>query len=594
MPTLTNNSDKQSAISKEKSTLQVSKQLTKSQLILTSTNQEIPIDPLEPLAHKMFEQLAPERRTPEIDAAFELYFLGLNVFPQPPYQKGGWPWKPLQYTRVHPMLLAVLFENYCNLAVMTGRTSGNLFVLDCESKETFEKQGELLRKHNIPIYSVLTNGERDGGHYYFRCRNGEVQNIRSKDLPDLEIRGERCYVLAPPSVHPTTGVLYQWHERQTPLPPIVDISQLGWLHLKLATRQPLHKVVYDVLSSNDELLINLSRDTLRFIYSGAPVGMRNNKLFSAACDMIGNNIDDQAIENLLGTAAERSGLDFREIRTTLKSAHSRHREPARKSTPTPKGPEQWELALEWAQNHKWAGRTGQSDRATFIAMCERAKLYSSERGTFRASSREVAELAQLRRATVSKCIGRLLAAGHILGSGIDEDTRARLFRFPSFSDELWRKRTIVYPWSSHQWYAYATISPQNRFAKNDAFERNALGKTAKLVWQGMSAMQKAMKPKMIAEACNLSAYQVYRALKKLQQYNMVSKQKRGWVAVSVTAEWLDENVATVAGTRGRMKARKEKHQIERAIHAGWDVMDLRGVQERKYYAELVKNIQEGK
>ena len=35
-------------------------------------------------------------------AARHLYGIGLNVFPQPLGKKGGYPWKKLQYLRLHP------------------------------------------------------------------------------------------------------------------------------------------------------------------------------------------------------------------------------------------------------------------------------------------------------------------------------------------------------------------------------------------------------------------------------------------------------------------------------------------------------------
>lgn len=591
MPTQTNNSNQQSVNSQEQTEIKVAPPPKRSKLVYASTKLQLPTDPLGPLTLKLLENLAPERRNPEMDAAFHLHLLGMNVFPQPYGQKAGWPWKPLQYARVHPTFLPILFANDCNLAIMTGRTSRNLVVLDCESEETFEEQGYLLSKSSIPRFSVRTNGSGDGGHYYFHCANGEVANIRSKKLENLEVRGSRCYVLTPSSIHPDTGLSYEWLHRESNQPPVIDMRQVSWLPLKLTEQQPFYKESYGFLYGDDEIFLNLTKQTVEFILLGAPEGTRNDRLFAALCDMIGNDINRSTVDILLSEAAQRSGLDYREIKTTFKSAYSRPRQPARITPlPDPENPEEWELALKWAQNHQWAGRTGQSDRATFIAMCERAKMYSSEKGTFRASTREIAELAQLRRTTVSKCIGRLLAAGYIVPSGLDADTRARLFRFGTFEGRLWREGAIVYLWSSGQWPTHVTFSPQNGFAKNDAFERNALGKTARLVWQHMSIFRKAARPKVIAEMCNLSVHQVYRALRKLEKYKLAAKRNRGWVAVTATAEWLDENVAAVAGTLGRMKARREKHQIDRAIHAGWDLLDLHDVEERQYLTGLVKSM----
>lgn len=571
-------------------------QYKKNRLIRVSSKLGMPADPLGPLAVKILERLSPQQRTPEIEVAFELLLMGLNVFPQPHAQKGGWPWKPLQYTRVHPLLLTLLFDGYCNYAVMTGRTSGNLFVIDCETRDTFEEQAYMLHRHGIPMYSVLTGGPKGGGHFYLRCINGEIANIPpSKEMKDLEVRGSRCYVLAPPSVHPVSGFHYEWHHRQTKHIPVVDIQQIPWLPLTLTNRQALYREDRLYLHGSDEILRNLAKSTINFIYAGAPEGTRNNRFFAALCDMIGNEIDEDIIETLLVSAAERSGLGHREIRYTIRSANSKTREPSRPPKPVtiPQTPElkEWQKALLWAHNHKWTGRTGQSDRATFLALCERAKMYSSEKGTFRASTREVAELAQLRRATVSESIHRLLAAGYIIGYGEDIDTRARLFRFKDFERELLRERTSNYPWSVGGWAAYAAYEREILF-KHDAFERNALGKTAMLVWQRLSYVRRSMKPSQIAEMCDLNVDQVYRALKKLERFKLAKKQARGWTAAKMSQKWLEENVAKVSGTSGRMKARKERHQIERSIHAGWNLLDIRNSEDRKYIQQMWKKMEE--
>src|SRR6187549_2448856 len=75
--------------------------------------------------------------SPIQDTALYLYNLGLNVFPQPHGKKAGLPWRRLQYSRLHPtdplVGIQALTAGKCNLAVMCGSTSRNLFVIDCES-----------------------------------------------------------------------------------------------------------------------------------------------------------------------------------------------------------------------------------------------------------------------------------------------------------------------------------------------------------------------------------------------------------------------------------------------------------------------------
>ena len=72
----------------------------------------------------------------------QLFKLGFNIFPQPVGEKGGYPWKKFQYTRLHPNHneygLDRVFAGDTNIAIMCGRTSGNLFVLDCEDEDSFQ------------------------------------------------------------------------------------------------------------------------------------------------------------------------------------------------------------------------------------------------------------------------------------------------------------------------------------------------------------------------------------------------------------------------------------------------------------------------
>src|SRR5688572_2389651 len=66
-------------------------------------------------------------------AAMHLLQAGLNVFPIPYRSKGGTVWKFMQYIRLVPEFIPKAFPGKCNIAAMTGRTSGNLFVVDAET-----------------------------------------------------------------------------------------------------------------------------------------------------------------------------------------------------------------------------------------------------------------------------------------------------------------------------------------------------------------------------------------------------------------------------------------------------------------------------
>ncbi|MCU0513987.1 MAG: bifunctional DNA primase/polymerase, partial [Anaerolineae bacterium] len=269
--------------------------------------------------------------------AYKLFHAGLNVFPLPHGAKAGYPWKPLQYTRLHRthhfLGIIPLFAGACNIGVMCGATSGNLFVIDCESHEIFMQHIAALQNRRIPVWAVLT---ARGGHIYLRCREGEVANIRPGILPFAELRGQHGYVLAAESLHPA-GSVYTWLLQEGDLPPMVEAARINWLVDRRGLPVEL-TVVPNRLNRHTrwtQMMVspfsNLSKTTKEYLAEGhrIPEGSRNNRLFAAACDLAGNDYDQSEIEALLVPLALVSGLPQHEILLTIASACSRSRQPSR-------------------------------------------------------------------------------------------------------------------------------------------------------------------------------------------------------------------------------------------------------------------------
>ena len=107
------------------------------------------------------------------------------------------------------------------LGIITGRPSG-IVVLDCDpghggsaSLASVGLQGDKA--------TVRTGG--GGCHFYFQYPP-TVRGIRNFTgrLPGLDLRGDGGFVVAPPSVHPTTGERYKWVDG-IPLNPLPLIPQ---------------------------------------------------------------------------------------------------------------------------------------------------------------------------------------------------------------------------------------------------------------------------------------------------------------------------------------------------------------------------------
>lgn len=507
------------------------------------------------------------------EQAFTLYDYGLNIFPQPFGKKGGYPWKRLQYTRLpreHEAFgLQQLFLGECNLAVMCGATSGNLFVIDCETEEALRHHARQMRQRDIPLWVVKT---ARGGHIYLRTCDGEVHNVEPNVMRDVEIKGQRGYVLAPPSIHPS-GAIYEWLVQEGTSIPVVKISQIDWLRdcndeaITLKATPPPVRNRGNWISEIPSPHRNLSNATQNYLKNGHSVleGNRNNELFKAACDLAGNHFSENDAMSTLLEQAISSGLSERESRATIRSAYSQPRTPARPSnTFSPTIDEAWRYALLYGIEYDWIGRTRNTDRAVYLALVERARLASNENDVFRGSVRELSELARMGCNTVQRALKRLIATNLILGCGNDRNSGGRLWRFTDVVIDVGKQLalnmdTVSFP---PQWLSYS-VSLFN----SDITERGALGHGVLFIYEHMCRLKAPMMPSALAQAISATVNQVNYALKKLRSFGLAQRLKEGWQITSLSLDELEVHIAQFVDVDGKGAAREQRHERERQIFA---------------------------
>jgi predicted DNA-binding transcriptional regulator len=509
--------------------------------------------------------------------AYSLYDAGFNVIPQPTCKKGGYAWRNAQFSRLNrndeAHGIRTLFAGQCNIAVMCGRTSGNLFVIDCESRGAFLYHTNKLRERNIPLWITKT---ARGGHIYLQATDGEVQNIKSGILHEAEIRGCNGYVLAPPSIHPT-GAVYQWIVREGEKPPQVSSKQINWLQDEIGKNielevTPIPKTRRGTWSmrmvSPASKLSNSTRDYIRSGFSISE-GTRNNRLFSAACDLNGCGYSHSEAEHILTSVATMGGLPLPEVKATIKSAYSQTRESARPNTSKIIMNNTWRYALLWASQHQWAGRTNATDRALFLALIERSRVGSNENDVFRASIRELGELARIGTETVQKALLRLKDMNTIISCGYDSKSRASLWRFTdkiiNIAKELeLNSDTVKIP---PHWLSYS-VSLFN----SDISERGALGRSVNFVYQYMLTEKKAMMPSEISDFLGITANQVNYAVYKLKSSGLIHRLPNGWSLIEMTIEEVE---AVFEHVRGKGEARAERFRRERQFRMAYFLSEAR-------------------
>jgi len=529
-------------------------------------------------------------------AAFSLYDIGLNPFPLPIGKKGGYPWKQLQYTRLdrnHEQAgLFMLFSGNCNLAIMCGRTSRNLFVIDCESSEALHYHIEQLQQRNISLWVSET---QRGGHIYLFSADGEVSNIPTGTLVDAEIKGNKGYVLAPPSLHPS-GKHYTWLFQEGNEPPTISTQQINWLRDSYGNQINLEahqSKAIESITQHKHPYSPLSRRTQNYIQQGhtTPEGSRNNELFSASCDLAGNNYTQQETINTLSSPALASGLSIREILSTIKSAYSQQRTPAKPTSSPNSKTSDYQWMIIYADNHNWNGRTATSQRAIFTALIHRAKVSSNEDGLFRASIREIATLARCGTATVQRILKDFQNPHYpyIIKCGYDKISKATLWKFPQSILLEAQQLNLDTLKESPQWLSCSvSIS-----SLPDSVERNGLGYNGLLVYRMMVSYGNPVLPKDIESLTGLAMHQVKYSLKKLQLFELIYREEEGWLAHKYDDETLDRKVHRKKAIIGKSVKRAERFARERAIYAGHHLFNARLRVERAVFkAQVVETLRQ--
>jgi predicted transcriptional regulator len=526
-------------------------------------------------------------------SAFDLYDIGLNTFPLPYAKKGGFAWKTLQYTRLdrdhEDYGLFMLFSGQCNMGIMCGRTSRNLFIIDCESEIILQHHINALSTRSIPLWIAKT---ARGGHIYLFSSDGEVDNVPSGILHDAEIRGHNNYVLAPPSMHPS-GVPYSWMCQQGDEPPTVSIRQINWLTDTYgnAIKLSAHKTQsMKNVKTNKRAYSPLSRRTRNYIQSGhsTPEGTRNNELFCASCDMAGNQFDKDQTYATLYPVAQASGLPREEIRATINSAYKQQRTPSKTQNNQHNRTPDWQWATLFGDHHNWGGRAKTSKRAIFGALINRAKVSSNEDGLFRASIREIASLARVGTATVQRILNEFQNSDnpYIHKCGYDKTSKATLWKFPKQIIQNGQELNTDTLKKAPQWLSCSV----SLLHQPDAVEREALGYNGLLLYRVMVDYAQPIYPKKLSELSGLADHQVKYALKKLVHFDLIQRVDDGWVACAYDDDALDMKIHEKRDIIGKGKKRMQQFARERAIYAGRQMFYARLRYERNAFKQAVRHV----
>jgi hypothetical protein len=223
---------------------------------------------------------------------------GFSVIPLRPLGKEATiKWKEFQNRHPTDEELIEWFGNGStnNIGIVTGRIS-NIAVLDYDS----DKAVEYSSANNFPATPLVRTGK--GYHAYYRYRKG-IRNFQKRnDLPDIDLRGDGGYVVAPPSVH-KSGKQYEWM-------PGKGIEDL-----------PFAELPEIVISQKPA-----GNTPMKDLYKGVNAGQRNDALARLTGSWVKDRLSlDDCLQNAdIWNTKNEPPLPNMEIERTVKSIFEKH------------------------------------------------------------------------------------------------------------------------------------------------------------------------------------------------------------------------------------------------------------------------------
>jgi hypothetical protein len=217
-----------------------------------------------------------------------------------------------------------------NVGLLCGPASGNLGILDidasyqefCKFAPDLATAPAIIRDNADRAKVILRiDGDMPDGRKFLKKPTPESRHT------EWLSKGNQGVV--PPSIHPT-GKPYQLINTDTLIPVLTPTKLIDLVELWTATpwlERPQAQPTPPTIPQDGHG--KLSKATIEFIQQGATAGARNHSLYRAACDLSGCGYSQAEAEAMLLQAATKSGTPEAEAISSIKSAYSQNRTPAR-------------------------------------------------------------------------------------------------------------------------------------------------------------------------------------------------------------------------------------------------------------------------
>ena len=202
--------------------------------------------------------------------------LGFNIIPLRFKEKTPiFEWKVYQERKTTEEEVERWFKDkVVNVAIICGKISGNLFVIDFDNEEVFNKAFQDKEKL---LSSTLVVKTGRGYHVYFRAEK-PVQT--TPIIKEVTIKGEGSYVVAPPSIHPN-GDQYKIISKTTEIKKIENVENFIF-SLKKIFEENKHRHEEFEEQKPIKLGKKVPYCIKLLLEQGVPEGERNERAFDIA------------------------------------------------------------------------------------------------------------------------------------------------------------------------------------------------------------------------------------------------------------------------------------------------------------------------
>lgn len=165
-----------------------------------------------------------------LEAALRYLELGWSVLPvtgKAPSMSEGTPFRWQAYQRLRPTSANVTSWHergmLAGVGVISGAVSRNLVVIDLDGDEAVRTFAERYANDEILDTWTIRSGSGHGMHIYLYVRNlPPTTRVSKSTIGGVEVRANGCYVVAPPSIHPSGNPYTVYH--RAPVRTVNDLS----------------------------------------------------------------------------------------------------------------------------------------------------------------------------------------------------------------------------------------------------------------------------------------------------------------------------------------------------------------------------------